>query len=186
MEGPVPTPIDIQILAGLLDQVDQLRPTQLCPLRDIIHWVSSIMTRPRIDVTNLGPLTMDSTPPRFGQVIVTILGYTCLSGVPGYEILMRVAGKARLIRLLRGALGDLAGDLRAFLTELEESQWESAQEVLQVYPEAEVAEQRFVVSFDGQNCVVVALNYQSGIALIEYAGLKSGRSRKPLHKEARA
>lgn len=104
----------------------------------------------------------------------------------GYENLMRVSGRIRLIRLLRSALGDLAADLRAFLAELEDSEWTSEEAALKAYPHAEIDAQRLVISFDEQHCVVVAVNYQSGIALIEFAGLKADRLRNPLHKGARS
>lgn len=129
---------------------------------------------------------MDSTPFRFRQDIVTILGHICLSGLPGYENLMLVSGRIRLIRLLRGALGDLAADLRAFLAELEEAEWTSEKAVLKAYPHAEVDAHRLTVPFDEQHCVVVAVDYQSGIALIEFAGLKADRLRNPLRRGARS
>jgi hypothetical protein len=129
---------------------------------------------------------MDSTLARLRQVIGPILGRICLSGVGSYENLMQVAGRIRLIRLSRGALGDLAAGLRALLAELEEAQWKSEQEALKAYPNAEVDAHRLVISLDEQHCAVVALYYQSEIALIEYAGLKSGLLRKPLRRGARS
>ncbi|MGY3532240.1 hypothetical protein ACVISU_005008 [Bradyrhizobium sp. USDA 4452] len=129
---------------------------------------------------------MDSTPPGFRQDIVTVLGHICLSGRPGYENLMLVSGRIRLIRLLRGALGDLAADLRAFLAELEDAQWSSEKAALKAYPLAEVDAHRLTIPLDEQHCVVVALNYQSGIALIEFAGLKVDRLRNPLRRGARS
>jgi hypothetical protein len=125
-------------------------------------------------------------PGRFRQVIVPILGRICLSGLAGYENLMRVAGRTRLIRLSRGALGDLAAGLRALLAELEEAQWKSRQEAIKAYPHAEVDAHRLIIPLDEQHCAVVALNYQSEIALIEYAGLKSHLLRNSLRRRARS
>jgi hypothetical protein len=99
---------------------------------------------------------------------------------------MRVSGRIRLIRLLRGALGDLAADLRAFLAELEECEWTSQDAILKAYPHAEVYAHKLIISFDDQHCVVVAINYESGIALIEFAGLKTDSLRNPLRRGARS
>jgi hypothetical protein len=99
---------------------------------------------------------------------------------------MLVSGRIRLIRLLRGALGDLAADLRAFLAELEDAQWSSEKAALMAYPHAEVDAHRLTISLDEQHCVVIALNYQSGLALIEFAGLKADRLRNPLRRGARS
>ena len=129
---------------------------------------------------------MDSTALRFRQDIVTVLGRICLLGRPGYENLMLVSGRIRLIRLLRGALGDLAADLRAFLAELEDAEWSSEKAALKAYPNAEVDAHRLTIPLDEQHCVVVAVNYQSGIALIEFAGLKADRLRNPLRRGARS
>jgi hypothetical protein len=129
---------------------------------------------------------MNFTASRFRQDMVTILGSICLSERPGYENLMRVSGRIRLIRLLRGALGDLAADLRAFLAELEDVEWTSEKAALRAYPHAEVDAHRLIIPFDEQHCVVVAVNYQSGIALIEFAGLKAERLRNPLRRGARS
>lgn len=109
-----------------------------------------------------------------------------MPGRSGYENLMLVSGRIRLIRLLRGALGDLAADLRAFLAELETAEWTSEKAALKAYPRAEVDAHRLTIPFDEQHCVVVAVNYQSGIALIEFAGLKADRLRKPLRRGARS
>jgi hypothetical protein len=128
---------------------------------------------------------MDPTTARFRQVIVTILGPLFLHKMCRYETFMRVAGRIRLIRLSRGALGDLADGLRALLAELEEAQWKSEDEALKAYPGAEVDAHRLVIPLDELHCAVVALNYQSEIALIEYAGLKSNRLRTPLRSGAR-
>jgi hypothetical protein len=128
---------------------------------------------------------MDPTTVRFRQVAVTILGPLFLRKMCRYENLMRVAGRIRLIRLSRGALGDLAAGLRALLAELEEAQWKSEEEALKAYPGAEVDAHRLVIPVDERHCAVVALNYQLEIALIEYAGLKSSRLRTPLRSGAR-
>jgi hypothetical protein len=130
-------------------------------------------------------MIIDSTAARFRQVTATISGPISLRQMCGYENLMRVAGRIMLIRLSRGALGDLAAGLRALLAELEEAQWKSEEEALEAYPSAEVDAHRLVISLDERHCAVVALNYQSEIALIEYAGLKSSRLRTPLRSGAR-
>ncbi len=99
---------------------------------------------------------------------------------------MRVSGRTRLIRLFRGALGDLAADLRSFLAELEDGKWTSEAEVLTSYPHADIDAHRLIIPFDEQHCVVVAINYQSGIVLIEFAGLRSEKSCNPQPRGARS
>jgi hypothetical protein len=91
---------------------------------------------------------------------------------------MRIAGKSRLIRAADGVSIETCGAYRAFHAELETARWRSLREVLSAYPDAEREADRLVVPIDGQHCVVVAINYQSGIALIEYAGVRAGRTGK--------
>jgi hypothetical protein len=133
-------------------------------------------------VTNLGPDTYQFHKLPTRQVIITILGCISLSGTPGYESLMRVAGRIRLIRLSRGALVDLAAGLRAFLAELEDAHWKSQHDALKTYPNGEIRAHQLIVPLDEQHCAVIAVNYASEIILIEYAGLRSGLLRNPLHR----
>jgi mRNA-degrading endonuclease HigB of HigAB toxin-antitoxin module len=88
---------------------------------------------------------------------------------------MRIAGKSTLIRASSECNDETAGAYRAFLAELEAAAWRSPKDVLAAYPNAELETQSLVVSLDGQHCVVVALSYATGIALIQYAGPSARR-----------
>jgi mRNA-degrading endonuclease HigB of HigAB toxin-antitoxin module len=83
---------------------------------------------------------------------------------------MRIAGKSRLIRASSGCSAETAGAYRAFHAELEAALWRSSKDVLAAYPNAKFETQSLVVPLDGQHCVVVAIDYESEIALIQYAG----------------
>jgi mRNA-degrading endonuclease HigB of HigAB toxin-antitoxin module len=83
-----------------------------------------------------------------------------------------------LIRLAQDEGADLSAALRAFHAELEQAQWRSHSDVLTVYPRAEIEAHRFIIPLDERHCVVVALNYELGIAVIEYAGSRTNRTRK--------
>ncbi len=98
--------------------------------------------------------------------------------VARYGKLMKVTGRPKLIRLAQGAAADLCAAVRAFHAELEEARWHSHRDPLSVYPRAHVEAHRLVVPLDERHCVVVGINYESGIALIEYAGANADRRRK--------
>jgi mRNA-degrading endonuclease HigB of HigAB toxin-antitoxin module len=83
---------------------------------------------------------------------------------------MRIAGKSRLIRASSGCSAETAGAYRAFHAELEAASWRSPKDVLAAHPNAKFETQSLVVSLDGQHCVVVAIDYETEIVLIEYAG----------------
>ena len=83
---------------------------------------------------------------------------------------MRIAGKSRLIRASSGCSAETVGAYRAFHAELETASWRSPKDVLAAYPNAKFETQSLVIPIDGQHCVVVAVDYESEIALIKYAG----------------
>ena len=91
---------------------------------------------------------------------------------------MRIAGTSRLIRAAMGCSAETCGAYRAFHAELIAASWQSPQDALSAYPNAELEAHRLVVPLDERHCVVVAINYQLEIALIEHAGLRSDRTRK--------
>ncbi|MGZ6185855.1 MAG: hypothetical protein ACXWNN_08175 [Candidatus Binataceae bacterium] len=88
---------------------------------------------------------------------------------------MRIAGKSKLIRASSECNDETAGAYRAFHAELEAAAWRSPKDVLAAYPNAKLETQSLVVPLDGQHCVVVAINYETGIALIDYAGPRARR-----------
>jgi mRNA-degrading endonuclease HigB of HigAB toxin-antitoxin module len=88
---------------------------------------------------------------------------------------MRIAGKSRLIRASSECCDETAGAYRAFHAEIEAAAWRSPKDALAAYPNAKLETQSLVVPIDGQHCVVVAINYETEIALIKYAGPRSRR-----------
>jgi mRNA-degrading endonuclease HigB of HigAB toxin-antitoxin module len=99
-----------------------------------------------------------------------------LLSLGGYEIAMRIAGISKLIRASSSCSAETAGAYRAFHAELEAASWRSPKDVLAAYPNAKFETQSLVVPFDGQHCVVVAIDYESEIALIKYAGHRTRRT----------
>jgi hypothetical protein len=89
---------------------------------------------------------------------------------------MKVTGRSKLIRLTEGAAGGLRAASRAFYAELENARWRSHNDALSAYPGAAIEAHRLIIHLDGQHCIV-AINYESGLALIEYAGSVLDRSR---------
>ncbi|RXG87363.1 hypothetical protein EAS62_36090 [Bradyrhizobium zhanjiangense] len=102
-----------------------------------------------------------------------------LRGKAGYGIAMRIAGKSRLIRASVGCSAETDCAYRAFHAELEAASWRSPEDVAVAYPNATFEAHRLVVPIDDQHCVVIAVHYEAEIALIEYAGVRSGRRGKP-------
>jgi mRNA-degrading endonuclease HigB of HigAB toxin-antitoxin module len=88
---------------------------------------------------------------------------------------MRIAGKSRLIRASSSCSDETAGAYRAFHVELEAAVWRSPKDVLAGYPNAKLEAQSLVVPIDRQHCVVVAIDYETEIALIKFAGPRSRR-----------
>jgi mRNA-degrading endonuclease HigB of HigAB toxin-antitoxin module len=88
---------------------------------------------------------------------------------------MRIAGKSRLIRASVSCSDETAGAYRAFHVELEAAVWRSPKDVLSAYPNAKLETQSLVVPIDRQHCVVVAIDYETEIALIKFAGPRSRR-----------
>jgi mRNA-degrading endonuclease HigB of HigAB toxin-antitoxin module len=88
---------------------------------------------------------------------------------------MRIAGKSRLIRASSQCCDETAGAYRAFHAELEAAAWQSPKDVLAAYPNAKLETHHLVIFLDGQHCVVVVINFETGIALIDYAGPRARR-----------
>ena len=94
-----------------------------------------------------------------------------LYSAASYERGVHVVGKSRAIRLANAGSADVCGAARALLAELVEAQWRSPQEAVSAYPCAEVKGHRLFIPLDSRHCVIVAVNYALGLALIEHAGL---------------
>jgi hypothetical protein len=96
---------------------------------------------------------------------------------------MRLMGKSKLSRLAR--IPSLRGPIASFWHELEEYSWQTARDAARSYPAAKLDGHRLTVELDGEHCAVVALNFELGIALIEFAGSKTGRRRRAPVGESR-
>jgi hypothetical protein len=90
---------------------------------------------------------------------------------------MRVMGKSKLSWLANGGAADVSGPSRAFLAELAEARWRSVREAKFAYPAAEIEAHRLIIPFGAGYCIVLAINYELGLALIEYAGVRMERSK---------
>jgi hypothetical protein len=48
---------------------------------------------------------------------------------------------------------------------------------MSAYPAAEVEAHRLIIPLGARHCIVVAINYELGLALIEYAGVRMERTK---------
>jgi hypothetical protein len=93
---------------------------------------------------------------------------------------MRLMGNSRLFELAERGDGDMRAAVRALHAELRAAKWRSAQDVLNSYPSAAVAGNRFTIFLDETHCVVVAVSYSLGFVLTEFAGDQRHLKRKHL------
>lgn len=87
---------------------------------------------------------------------------------------MKLMGAPRLFEM-EGITPAARGACASLRAELEAGAWRRAAAVEAAFPFASWDKKRLVVSLDDQLCAVVAFNYESGIALIEYAGRRVDR-----------
>ncbi len=83
---------------------------------------------------------------------------------------MRLMGTSRLLEFTERNGDAVQAAVRALHAELKALEWTSKQDVLASYPSAATVGNRIKVKLDEQHCVVVAINYALGIALVEFAG----------------
>lgn len=86
---------------------------------------------------------------------------------------MRLIGKSELYALAETKDRELVQAVRALGAELEAADWHSLDNVLTAFPRAQLCEHRVTIDLDELNCAVIALNFEVGIALVEFAGPKS-------------
>ena len=91
---------------------------------------------------------------------------------------MRVIGKSELHGLARTKDRDLREAALAFAAELEAASWRAGDHVLAAYPRGQLTGNCLIVNLDERHCVMVALNFVMGIAVVEYAGLSTSAKRK--------
>jgi len=83
---------------------------------------------------------------------------------------MRLIGKSALFTLAQSAAAALRDDVRALAAELEAAEWLSAAEAAGAFPRARLSDHRLIIDLDDRHCAVVAIQYELGIALVEFAG----------------
>lgn len=83
---------------------------------------------------------------------------------------MRLVGKLKLADFVRRVAPSTRSAAAALLAELESAEWLEAKEACAAYPSADSNGCRLSISLDDDHCVDVAINYQAGIILIEFAG----------------
>lgn len=91
-----------------------------------------------------------------------------------------------LVDFAAGVSPAVRGACAALWAELEAADWRSADEVTAMFPLSLWEEGRLIVALDERACVVVAFNYRSGIALIEFAGNRGSRNETSPSKHRKA
>jgi hypothetical protein len=94
---------------------------------------------------------------------------------------MRLIGRPDLLKLARGGDGPLRDAAFALAAELQSASWRTPAEACAAYPRARLDGHRLAIDLGDRHCAVIAINYEKGVALIEFAGAKvdsdSGRRR---------
>lgn len=90
---------------------------------------------------------------------------------------MRLIGISKLSALAQNATGDLRGAILALNAELVAAEWRSVAEATAAFPAAESEHNRLVITLDHQHCVVVVISFETGIALLEFAGRHMDRTK---------
>jgi len=99
---------------------------------------------------------------------------------------MRLIGISKLSELAQKATGDLRGAILALHAELVAAEWSSAADATAAFPAAKCERKRLVIALDHRHCVVVAISYEAGIAVVEFAGRRMDRSKAPKQKWRRS
>lgn len=83
---------------------------------------------------------------------------------------MRLIGRSNLLALAQGACPELQGTVLALDAELLAAEWFSVVEAKAAFPMAKHVGNRIIIALDYWHCTVVAINYERGIAVIEFVG----------------
>ena len=83
---------------------------------------------------------------------------------------MRLIGKSELLTLAQSAAMDVRDAVRSLAAVMEAAIWRSASDAKAAFPRAAFADHRLIIELDDRHCVVVAIQYEAGIALVEFAG----------------
>ena len=101
--------------------------------------------------------------PVLGTILLVRYGTLC-------DGQMRLIGKSALFTLAQSVTAVLRDDVRALAAELEAAEWLSASEAAGAFPRARFSDHRLIIDLDQRHCAVVAIQYELGIALVEFAG----------------
>lgn len=85
-------------------------------------------------------------------------------------------GKSKLSKLAR--IPSVRSAVASLWHELEEYSWRDARDAAKCYPAANLDGHRLTIDLGDEHCAVVGLNYELGIALVEFAGSKTSRRRR--------
>ena len=99
---------------------------------------------------------------------------------------MHLIGISKLSALAQNATGDLRGAVLALHAELVAAEWSSAADATAAFPAAKCERRRLVITLDHRYCVVVAVSYETGIAVVEFAGRRMDRTNAPKQKWRRS
>lgn len=83
---------------------------------------------------------------------------------------MRLIGKSELFTLAQSAASDLRNAVHSLAAELEAAAWRSITEAEAAFPLAALTGHRLIIDLDDRHCAVVVIQYELGIALVEFAG----------------
>ncbi len=98
---------------------------------------------------------------------------------------MRLIGVPTLFALVQRGDPLLRGAVLALHAELVAARWRCIEDAQAAYPNAKYEAHRLVVSLDDLHCAVLAINYEMGIAVFEFAGsrMDSPTSRPNMNSE---
>lgn len=91
---------------------------------------------------------------------------------------MKVIGRSELHALARTNDRDLRDAVFAFGAELEAANWRAIEDARMAFPQARFAEHRLAIDLDERHYVLVALNFEVGIAAVEFAGPSTSAKRR--------
>jgi len=98
---------------------------------------------------------------------------------------MRLIGKSELFTFAQSATEDVREAVLALSAELEAAVWGSASDAEVAFPRAAFAGHRLIIQLDDRHCAVVAIQYELGIALVEFAGSTVDWSGNKLQRKGR-
>ena len=99
---------------------------------------------------------------------------------------MQLIGISKLSALAQNASDELRGAVLALHAELVAAEWSSAADAKAAFPAAKCEPKRLEVALDHRHCVIVAISYETGIAVVEFAGRRTDQTKAPKKKWRRS